>query len=636
VTQLEPLMRRNFLEYASYVVMDRAIPDLRDGLKPVQRRILHTLFEMHDGRFHKVANVIGETMKLHPHGDAAIGDALVVLANKLYFIERQGNFGNLLTGHAAAAARYIECRLTPLALETLFKEPLTEFVPSYDGRAREPVSLPAKIPVLLMTGTEGIAVGMATRILPHNFKELLEAQIEMLQGKEVRVWPDFPQGGIADVSDYQDGRGKVMVRAKIERHGDKKLVVKELPFGVTTEALIASIEAAAQKGQVKISSVQDFTTERVEIEIHLSRGTYADEVLPQLFAYTDCEVTVSSNITAIHDGKPAEMTVTQVLGFLTDQLLDQIKRELEHEIAELQDKRHFMTLERLFIENRVYKSIEKAKTDEAVRKNVWDGMHEHALYFVRPMVEDDVDRLLRIAIRRISQFDIDRHKQDLDEIVAAIKDREKKLKNLKKTAIGWLEHLLETYGKQYPRRTRIKELETVDRRAVANQNIRLSYDPATGFFGSKVSGDAFQLDVSEYDRVLAICQDGTYRILAPADKVLMPARLLHCALFDPDKGAGFTVVYRDAEKTAFGKRIRIEKFITDKEYRLIKDEGGRIDLLLPEATDAKPGKVHLSFVPAKRQRVNEATFDLNQLEPTAASARGTRLAPKPVAKITRA
>jgi len=383
-------MQRNFLEYASYVVLDRAIPDVRDGLKPVQRRILHTLAEMNDGRFNKVANAIGETMKLHPHGDAAIRDALVVLANKQYFIERQGNFGNLLTGHPAAAARYIECRLTPLALETLFNKPLTEFVPSYDGRREEPVFLPAKLPVLLMLGPEGIAVGMATKILPHNMVELLEGQIKLLKGHECRLFPDFYQGGLMDVSEYDDGRGKVTLRARIEPRDDKKIVVTELPYSTTTESLINSIDAAAQKGQVKIASLNDYTTEKVEIEIGLPRGVHAAEVIPQLFAYTDCEISVSSNIVAVCEGRPQQMSVTEVLAFLTDQLLRQIKAELEYELGQQNDKLHWLTLEQIFIENRVYKRIEKAKTDKAVRSEVWDGMHEHAIFFVRKMVQDDI------------------------------------------------------------------------------------------------------------------------------------------------------------------------------------------------------------------------------------------------------
>jgi topoisomerase-4 subunit A len=408
MAQLETLMRRNFVDYASYAILDRAIPDLRDGLKPVQRRILHTLFEMHDGRYHKVANVIGETMKLHPHGDASIGDALVVLASKGFFIDRQGNFGNLLTGHPAAAPRYIECRLTPLALENLFNEALTEFAPSYDGRNKEPLCLPSKLPVVLMQGIEGIAVGMATKILPHNLVELWRAQIDLLRGESIEIQPDFPQGGIADVSAYDDGRGKVEIRARIAKRGDKRVVISEVPYGTTTESLIASIEAAVQKGRVKVASIDDFTTDRVEIELALPRGVTAAEVIPQLYAYTDCSVSVSSNVVVIVDRRPVQMTVSEALQALTEQLRERIRAELEWERGQLVDRQHWLTLEQIFVEQRVYKRIEDATTEEAVRDEVLTGMAAFEELFVRPLVDEDVKRLLELRIRRISAYDIER------------------------------------------------------------------------------------------------------------------------------------------------------------------------------------------------------------------------------------
>lgn len=631
MAQLEPLMRRNFLEYASYVVLDRAIPDIRDGLKPVQRRILHTLFSIHDGRFHKVASVIGETMKYHPHGDAAISDALVVLANKSYFIERQGNFGNQLTGDPAAAARYIEARLTPLALETLYNKALTEYLPSYDGRNTEPVVLPAKLPVVLMLGTEGIAVGMATRIMPHNLCELLEAQIEMLRGREVRLVPDFAQGGLMDASDYQDGKGKILLRARIEPLNEKTIVIREIPFTTTTESLLASIEAAVDNGKVKIASISDYTTEEVNIEIQLPRGTYAEEVIPQLYAYTDCQVSIQSNLTVICEGHPAEMTVTQVLAYLTDQLLALTKRGLEHELSELRDRQHWLSLERIFIENRVYKRIEKAPTDEKVRAEVWDGMHEFEKQFVRAMVQDDIDRLLGIKIRRISLYDINRFRDELKEIEQNIADREKKLKNLKKTTIGWLDGVLDKYRKDYPRRTDITTFETIDLKEIARSDIRVSYDPETGFFGTKVRGPKFQMTMSEYDRILIISQDGSYRILGPEDKHLIPGKVIYCERFDAEKGKLFTIVYRDREKIAFAKKVLIHKFIRAREYELIKDKG-KIDMLIE---DEKPGELVLEFVPFKYQRVSEMKTDLDALELTSTGARGSRLSPKPVSKMTR-
>ena len=632
MTNLKPLMERNFLEYASYVIVDRAIPDLRDGFKPVQRRILTTLFEMDDGRYHKVANVIGETMKLHPHGDQSIGDALVVVANKEYFIDKQGNFGSVVTGHRAAAARYIECRLTPLARETLFNKHLTEMTDSYDGRKQEPVFLPVKLPVVLLTGTDGIAVGMSTKILPHNFEELLQAQIRIIQGKKARVLPDFPQGGLIDVREYDDGRGKVRVRARIERRGPKMIAITEVPYGTTTDSLIASIESAAQKGRLKVGAIQDFTTDRVEIQVSLPRGVDADETIPQLYAYTDCEVSISLHLTLIDKRHPTDLTVTEVLTQLTKQLKARLRDELQWELDQLQDRRHWLTLEQIFIEKRVYKRIEEAKTQEAVRKEVRTGMAKYKKLFVRPMVDEDITRLLDIRIRRISLWDIEKNRRQIDEIDAEIGLLKRKLRNMNKTTISFLEDLIDRYGAKWPRRTEVATFETVNLRKVARSNIRVSYDPKSGFWGSAVKGKEHVATMSEYDRVLLIASDGSYRIVGPEEKVLIPGKLLYCAPFDEKKGAHFTVVYRDKDRLCFGKRIHIHKFVRAREYFLIKDRAGKVDLLLQ---DESPGSVHLNYVPKKRQRVKEATFDLNTLKQTSAGARGTRLAPKPVGRVKR-
>lgn len=631
MSSLEPLMERNFLEYASYSILDRAIPDLRDGCKPVQRRILHTLFAMNDGHFHKVANVIGETMKLHPHGDASIGDALVVLANKEYFIERQGNFGNPITGHPAAAARYIECRLTPLALDTLFVPDLTEFVDSYDGRNTEPSFLPSKLPVALLLGVEGIAVGMATRILPHNFGELLRAQIDLLEGRKVELFPDFVSGGQMDVAEYDGGRGKVKLRARVEPRGDKKVVITEIPPSTTTEGLIASIESAAQKNRVKIGAIQDFTTDSVEIELSLPRGVYAEEVIPQLWAYTDCEVSLSSSLLVIRDRVPVELTVVEVLELLTDQLKEQIRAELQLELGKLQDREHWLTLEQIFIEERVYKRIEKARTEEKVLSAVRTGMEQFADRFVRALEDADVKRLLEIRIRRISAYDIEKHRSAVEEVEAGLKQVRAKLRNLKKTTVRWLQEILDKYGGNHPRRTRIAAFEEVDKRAIASANLRLSYDAKSGFFGTDVRGKEFAMSVTEFDRVLAVSSDGSYRIVAPPAKLLLPRKVLYCRPFDAEAGADFTVVYRDAQKHVFGKRVHIERFITDKEYRLFKDPKGRIDLLL--ADDEPLGVLEMDFVPVKRQRLRAARFDLGELPFAGLTARGTRLAPKPVSKL---
>jgi topoisomerase-4 subunit A len=629
MTYLEPLMRQNFLEYASYVVVDRAIPDIRDGCKPVQRRILHTLFTMDDGKFMKVANIIGECMKLHPHGDVSIGDALVVLANKEFFVDRQGNFGNILTGDNAAASRYIEARLTPLAKETLFNEALTKFNPSYDGRNKEPEALPVKVPVVLMLGTEGIAVGMATTILPHNFTELLNAQIAILKGEKFKCYPDFIQGGLMDVSEYDDGRGKVKVRAKIERAGEKKVVIREIPFGTTVDSIMSSIETAVSKGKVKISEINDRTGSEVEIELSLSRGVYADEVIPQLYAYTDCEVSVNSNIVVIKDRKPAEMTVSEILLYLTDQLKEQIRKELEHELSELTDKQHHLTLEQVFIENRVYKKIETATSEEEVVSKVYGGMKPFAEAFVRPMDDADVARLLEIRIKRISQFDINKNRKDIEEVIGNIKRARTKLKNLVPTCIAWLEGMTKKHGASYPRRTKVMTFMAVDKKSVAIANLKMTYDSTSGFFGTSVKGGEKEFKITEYDKILIIMQDGMYKIVGPTEKMLLEGKVVHMDVFDEEKGFTFTMVYKDKEKMVWAKRASITGFIKDKEYDLIKDRAGKMEYL---ATDTL-GEVVMTFAPTGRGKPTEARFELEALEPCGLTARGTRLSDVAVTKV---
>src|SRR5437867_1729418 len=411
-------VNRSFLDYASYVIRDRAIPNLADGLKPVQRRILWALHEKDDGRFIKVANVVGHAMQYHPHGDASIGDALVVLANKRYLIEGQGNFGNIFTGDPPAAPRYIECRLTELARTELFNDEITEFVPSYDGRNKEPVALPCKLPLTLMLGTEGIAVGLATRILPHNFPELLEAQIAILKKQPFKCLPDFTTGGLMDARDYQDGKGTVKVRAKIKTRDESTVVIKEIPPTTTTDSLIASIEVASQKGKLKVKAIDDFTSEDVEIEIKCPSGVDAEKLIDALYAFTDCEVTIASRIVVIKDNRPVELTVSEVLRENTAQLVETLKRELELRESKLQDELHFRTLERIFIEERIYKKIEQCKTNEAVLAAVREGFKPFRKELVRELVDTDVERLLQVRIRRISLFDINQHREEMDRVKA--------------------------------------------------------------------------------------------------------------------------------------------------------------------------------------------------------------------------
>src|SRR5512140_1547452 len=399
-----PFHRRvdtSFLQYASYVIRDRAIPNLADGLKPVQRRILWALHDKDDGRFIKVANIVGDCMKYHPHGDASIGDALVVLANKRYLIEGQGNFGNIYTGDLAAAPRYIECRLTELARTEVFNDAITEFVPSYDGRNKEPVTLPSKLPLLLMLGTEGIAVGMSSRILPHNFPELLEAQIAILKKQPFKCLPDFQTGGLMDARGYKDGAGEIKVRAKIKVKDESSVLIKEIPPTTTTESLMASIEDASRKGKIKVKGVNDFTSEEVEIEVKAPNGVSADQLVDALYAFTDCEVTIASRIVVIRNNRPVELTVSDVLRANTEQLVAVLKRELELQESKLQDELHFRTLERIFIEERIYKRIEQCKSNEAVMAAVHEGFKPFRKQLIRELTDPDVERLLAVRIRSI-------------------------------------------------------------------------------------------------------------------------------------------------------------------------------------------------------------------------------------------
>jgi topoisomerase-4 subunit A len=557
----------------------------------------------------------------------------VVLANKEYFIEKQGNFGNIITGHEAAAARYTECRLTPLAVETLFNPDLTEYIPSYDGRRKEPKELPAKLPVLLMLGAEGIAVGMSTTILPHNFCELLEAQISLLKGEKVELFPDFLQGGLIDVSEYKDGAGKIRVRARMEKvSGVQKLVIREVPYSTTTTSLIASIESAVQKGKVSVSRINDFTTDTVEIELSLSRGADSEKVIDQLYAHTDCEVSLSSNMVVIRDERPVEVGVSDYLKEFTNILKKQIKAELEHELARLEDRRHWLTLEQIFIENRVYKRIEKAGTEEAIRREVLSGMKPFSKQFVRPMADEDVTKLLELRIRRISAYDIKKNRGEITDIVAAIKQATAKLKNLTKTAIGWLQGILDKYGELYPRRTEVETFHTVDKKAVAKANLRLSWDRDSGFFGSSVRGSEYVMNVTSYDKVLVVTADGTYRVMSPPEKAFLPAEVLHAEIFDPQKGTDLALVWLDAERAPWGKRVRVERFINNKVYSLVKEGAAGIAYL---STDRKnPGVVEIHFVPAKRARLKTMVVDMGKVPPCGLTARGTRLANKAVEKVT--
>src|SRR6202030_1719820 len=452
---LKDLINENFIQYASYVIRDRAIPQLEDGLKPVQRRILHALYEKDDGRFNKVAYIVGHAMQYHPHGDASIEEALVNLVTKSYLIEGQGNFGNIYTGDPPAASRYIECRLTELARQEIFNPKLTADTPSYDGRNREPLILPSKLPLLLMLGSEGIAVGLSTRVLPHNFIELLKAQVAILQDKRFKLLPDFPQGGLMDASEYDRGNGKIKLRAKIEQRDTNKLVIREIPFSTTTESVIASIEEAARKRRIKIRSISDFTAAQVEILVTLSPGEDQEKAIIALYHFTQCEVAIHSNLVVIKGERPVQMDVDEVIRFNTDQLVSLLKQKLELRRRELRDDFHWKSLVQLFIENRVYQRIEECETYEGVQQAVRKGLEPFRNRLTRDITMEDVQMLLSLQIKRISKFDLRKNEEDKLKINLELKEVERHLKTLTNYAIDYLQRLIGKYNKQYKRKTQL-------------------------------------------------------------------------------------------------------------------------------------------------------------------------------------
>lgn len=620
---LKQQMQKNFLTYASYVILDRAIPNVTDGLKPVQRRILHTLFQMDDGKLHKVANVCGQTMAFHPHGDAPIQEALVNLANKNFLLDRQGNFGNIYTGDPASAARYIETRLSKLAKETMFNPDLTETLPSYDGRHLEPVTLPAKIPLLLMQGAEGIAVGMSTRILPHNFKELLESAIAILEGGRYEILPDFPTGGIMDASQYDRGRGKIKLRAKIEEADDKTLIIREICYGSTTESTIQSIDDAAKKGKIKIESIHDFTAGKVEIQIKLPRGQHAAQILEALYGFTECEVALHSQVIVIKDNLPWETDVDEILKLYVGKLQHYLKRELEIEQERFLEKIFQRTLERIFIEERLYKKIEEIDDLKKIHDTITKSLEPFRAELSRVPTQEDRDRLLAIPIRRISRFDINRHKQELEEIHAGLKRIEKDLKQLKKYTVNYLQGLLKTYGNEFARKTEIQRIEEIDRRAIDTRKVKVGIDAQNGFFGTKVSGD-YAFECTNYDKILLFFSDGTYKVVnVPEKEFFLKGTLTWIGV--ADKKTVMTAVWREPNKHhAMGKRFVVSKFILEKAYRFL-DEGGQLDYFTSEDP---PGKITL-----QPKRGDSLLVDLKEIPIKGASTKGQKLSTKEIKKI---
>ncbi len=618
VSDLKDQMKDHFIQYASYVICDRAIPNVVDGLKPVQRRILEILWRQNDDKLHKVANMVGQTMQLHPHGDAPIYEALVNLANKGYVLDRQGNFGNIYTGDPSAASRYIETRLSPLAKATLFNPDLTEKIPSYDGRNAEPIVLPAKIPLLLLQGADGIAVGMSTHILPHNFTELLEAEIAILEGRNFKIFPDLPTGGIMDKSEYDKGRGKVKIRAKIEIQDPKTLVIREICYGTTTESLIRSIDESAKKGKIKIESIHDYTARDVEIEIKLPRGQYAEEILDALYGFTECEVSLNSQVIVIKDGMPWETDVHEILAYHAGQLVEFLKKELQIEKGRILEKIFFKTLERLFIENKIYKKIESVKTLEGIHSTLEEAFKPYRKKLLRDPTQEDREHLLQIPIRRISQFDIDKNKEEVVLLQEKLDVIEKQLKNIKKFTINYLQGLIEKFGKDFPRKTKIKAIEEIDRRAIETKEIKVGFDQATGFIGTKVSAD-IQFLCTNFDKLLLFHKDGTYKVINIPEKQYVEG--IEWAGI-ADKKTIVNVLYQNKEtKEVWLKRFIVEQFILDKTYRYL-DENMEL-----KGISAREGLV-VAFSSAKEKK----EIPVGEIAVKSVQTRGVRLSNQKVKK----
>jgi topoisomerase IV subunit A len=627
-SDVKTIIQDNWKKYASYVILERAIPDM-DGLKPVQRRILETLYKMDDGKLHKVANVAGQTMALHPHGDSSIIDALVNLANHGFLLDRQGNFGNLFTGDPAAAARYIETRLSTLAKETLFNKQLTEFVPSYDGRAQEPVVLPAKIPLLLMQGAQGIAVGMSTSIFPHNFAELLQAQIDILNGKKVHIVPDFPTGGCMDPSEYKNGKGKVKLRVHLEIPDSKTIVIKEICYGTNTESLIRSIDEAAKKGKIKIESIHDYTAEKVEIEIKMPRGHYAKDLLPALYAFTECEVSLHSNIVVVHNDVPIEPTVLELLEYNTEKLQFFLKKELELEKERLQRIIFLKTLEQVFVENRLYKKIEELDDYEKIHKALEKSLDSYLIELSRVPSYEDREHLLNMAIRRITLYDVQKNRKDIAEMGKLLKQVLKDLKNIKEYAIAYINHLIKKFAAESPRRTKIVTIDELDLKAIVTKEILVGFDPKTGYLGLQVKGET-EIPCTNFDKLLLFYDDGTYRIMQIPEKEWVhkeSAKVIWAGV--ADKKRLFFAIYQDPKsKIVFGKSFCVKQFILDREYRFI-EEGMRLEHFTLNGEEV----MTLKFVPKSRQKVTTTQVSTKELKEKGVAAKGIRMAAQPVQKV---
>jgi len=627
-----------FLDYASYVILERAVPAIQDGLKPVQRRILHALREMDDGRFNKVANVIGATMQYHPHGDASIGDAMVHLGQKELLIETQGNWGDIRTGDSAAAARYIEARLSKFALEVVFNPKTTEWQLSYDGRKKEPVTLPIKFPLLLAQGVEGIAVGLSTRILPHNFCELCKASVELLKGRSTKFLPDFPTGGMADFSEYNRGKrgGKVRVRATIEEYDKKTLIINDIPFGTTTTSLIESIIKANDKGKIKIKKVVDNTAQEVEIMVSLAPGQSPDITVDALYAFTNCEVSISPNACVIIDDKPHFLTVNDILRINTDQTVYLLQRELEIHRDALLEKILFSSLEKIFIENRIYRDIEECETWESVISTIDKGLIPFKNQFYREITEDDIVRLTEIKIKRISRYDSLKAEEAMKRLQEDLEETVHHLANLTDYAIAYFKNLLEKYGKGRERKTEIKSFENISAQVVAANNVRLYINREEGFIGFGLRKEEFVTECSDLDDILVLRKDGVCKVSRITDKVFMGKDILFVGVFKKnDERQVYNMIYMDGKSgRSLAKRFQVLAVTRDKEYNLTKGNKGSKVLYLTANPNAEAESVTLFLTTGAKARKKVFDFDFATLEIKGRGAGGNIVTRYPVRKVS--
>jgi topoisomerase-4 subunit A len=637
VIRLSGLYENWFLEYASYVILERAVPHIDDGLKPVQRRILHSMKRLDDGRYNKVANIIGHTMQFHPHGDASIGDALVQLGQKELLIDAQGNWGNVLTGDGAAAPRYIEARLSRFALEVVFNPKTTKWKASYDGRNKEPVTLPVKFPLLLAQGVEGIAVGLASKILPHNFNELIDACIAHLQGKKFELYPDFPTGGLIDVSRYNDGLrgGQVKVRAKIKKVDKRALLITEIPYGRTTLTLIESIIKANEKGKIKIKKIDDNTAENVEISIDLAPGISPDKTIDALYAFTDCEVPVSPNSCVIKDDKPAFIGISEILKTSTQRTVELLKSELNIRLEELNESWHISSLEKIFIENEIYEDIKSCKTEEAIFETIDKGLEPFKKKLLQEVTRDDLIRLSNIPIRRISKYSSIKADEYIKQIESEIEEVKNHLDNIIPYTINYYRQIKKKYGHGKERRTEIKSFDTIIATKVVVANQKLYVNRQEGFLGTSLKKDEFISDCSDIDDILVILRDGNYLITKVTEKTFVGKDILYAAVFKKnDTRTIYNIIYRDGKSgKVMIKRCAITGLIRDNEYNLTKGtEGSRILYLSANPNgEAETVRVHLKPKPRLRNLVFD--YDFGELAIKGRSSIGNILTRYAVSKI---